>query len=640
MFSFKSLAGFGKLSHLATFIFILFVLTGSLFAESNDSSPTNTDTRNKYLDPVLVTPNRSAESLSRTGSAASYLSQDDFQRLGLSRMIDAVSWMPGLSVAKTGSFGANASVFMRGGRSGSTLFLIDGIPLINPGNASRLPSIEHLSLAGLESIEVLRGSQALLYGSDGLAGVVNLITKKPSGKEISGSYRLEAGSFGTLIQQLSLGGTKGFFDYQVSGFHEYSDGVSKAKQTNVGTNALFDTDPYLNLGASGKFGISFKPGLRLGLEGGYEKYTVNYDTSAYQDGTNKEEGNDVSFRARFDQEVLDVWKFKTAYDLHYNSNTFSSGFRHYAMFQNRIALGMHSIDAGVDAFHESTSYATNGANAYDLGLYANYGFKAPQWFSATAVGRLDIHKEFGAFLTGGATLSLLAPFGLKARAAIGTGLKVPSLYQLYVSDPFTVGNKKLKPEQSFSLDGGIGYMLSNIFTVNAGVFRTEYSNLIDYVSAYPAASTYSNRSYVIAYGFESEVKVTPIKELTFGANYTYSVSEDQLETNAAYKPLLRQPKHRGGIFGNLRLWDRLEIEANIAFTGESRDQVFGSAPFYLTTDVTNAGYALVGARVSFDATPNVRLQVRGDNLFDVDYTTVAGYGNPGRAFYGGVEIKF
>ncbi|MBL8992079.1 MAG: TonB-dependent receptor, partial [Spirochaetia bacterium] len=185
MASFKSLAAFA-----AKNLIVLGALAGALFADSNDSTPsTNTDTRNKYLDPVLVTPNRSAESLSRIGSSASYLSQDDFQRLGLSRMIDAISWMPGISISKTGAFGANASVYMRGGKNGSTLFLVDGIPLINPGNASRLPSLEHLSLADLEGIEVLRGSQGLLYGSDGMAGVVNLISKRTSGREITGSYR-------------------------------------------------------------------------------------------------------------------------------------------------------------------------------------------------------------------------------------------------------------------------------------------------------------------------------------------------------------------------------------------------------------------------------------------------------------------
>ncbi|MBL8993468.1 MAG: TonB-dependent receptor, partial [Spirochaetia bacterium] len=406
-------------------------------------------------------------------------------------------------------------------------------------------------------------------------------------------YRIEAGSFGTLIQQLSLGGTKGVFDYQVSGFHEYSDGVSKAKQTNFGTNALFDTDPYLNLGASGKFGISFIPGLRLGLEGGYRKYTVNYDAGSYQDGAYKEEGNDLSLRARFDQAVLDVWKFKTAYDFHFGSNTFSSGFRHFGMFQNQISLGWNSIDAGIDAYQESTSYVTNAVNAYGLGVSANYGFKAPQWFSATAGGRLDIHKEFGVFLTGRATAAFLAPFGLKAHGSIGTGFKVPSLYQLYAAETYIVGNKKLKPEQSFSLDAGLGYILSNIFVVDAGVFRTEYSNLIDYTFAVPAG-TYTNLSSVIAYGFEAEAKVTPVKELVFGVNYTYSVSEDQRETNAAYKQLQRQPKHKGGVFGNLRLFDRLEIHADLSLTGEAWDKSYGPGPFYITTDTTNAGYALVG----------------------------------------------
>lgn len=595
----------------------------------------------QVLPDMVVTPTGQEVASARIGHSVSVVTAEDINAHGWRTLPEALRAIPGLHISQSGAPGSTVGMVIRGSRSSQVLVLVDGVRLNDPSNPTREAEIATLDLNHVERIEVLRGPQSGLYGSDALAGVVNIVTRRAEEEGLTASGSIEAGSYRTWRTAATLHSGTDRVSAAASVAFTKSDGFSSANKRFPG-NEEDDGMESLNLSAS----VGLQATDSLYLEGRLQAILseVEYDNGggpfADADNLAKNEHILTGLRARigkkdatwqqtidmnlsyFDREFRDDWG-----RISYQGDMMDAEWRH------DVRIGKHHrVSAGVNARDErAKTDDLQRVSAYNIAVFlqdhATYG-------NADLVTglRYDQHEEFGGELTWRAAPSyLINKTGTRFRGSVGTGFKAPSLYQLYAPDVGwgAMGNPDLDPETSLAWDLGFEQsLLKNRLAAGVTYFASRVKDQIEFVNGY------ENVSQVDAKGVEVFMRWQPIDILRLTASYTRTEAEDR----DSGEDLIRIPKDRATLLADVQITPRLQWGTSLLYKGAFDDRYYDSSLFSVVDARVDSSIVV---NMSAHMTLNERVTVFGriDNLFDEEYEEIYGYGTAGRSGYAGIRVS-
>lgn len=609
-------------------------------------------------DEIIVIAMKTEIDKRESGASITVITEKEIEQRGKANVIDLLKDVPGLAIVRESDFGGKASVFIRGGKSGNALVLIDGVESNDPSNPDRSYDFANLTTDNVERIEVLRGPQSLLYGSGATGGVINIVSKRGMGKPRF-AVKAEAGSYSTFKESISVDGGSADAYYSFAASRNDSNGFSQAEKA-PGAADEPEKDGYHNTTLSSRLGVRVLNDAWLDFAIRYNDAQADIDDGGYTDDPNSlAYTKNLSANASIDQ-ILTRWWSHNLSAMYLDTlrrykdgasggvpediNSWYQGNQKKAEWRNIFTMGsLNKTIAGVEYRNDEVSlydhsdygygfgYSTSEINAKrvaNLGGYIVDHLRLfERWFTTAGV-RIDNHEEFGTHLSWQADTSLLLPFtGTRLKALYGTGFKAPSIYMLY--DP-NYGNEDLDPELSKSWEVGIEQPLAaDVVTVEVTYFDSKYTDMF---GTDPSFITI-NIGRVTVKGVESTFTLKPIKTLSLAATFTYMETENKDDGTE----LLRRPKYQASANLNWAFLPDGNINLSYSYVGE-RDDVWFEG--WTQNDVTLDAYNRLDIYASYWVIKNIQVFGRIENLADADYQNVAGFQTSGRSFYAGAKGVF
>lgn len=591
-------------------------------------------------DDIVVTASGIEQPRDEVGQAITVIDAETIEKRQTIDVIDLLATTPGVRVNRAGGTGSAASVSLRGAETTQTLVLIDGVKVNDPSGIGDGYDFGHLLTANIDRIEVLRGSNSVVHGSQAIGGVVSLTTAIPV-DGFAGKASAEYGYSDTLNAKADVSGTAGRVSGGIGAAWFRTDGISSAA---VGT----EKDGYKNFAGNARVKVAFSDALSLDLRGYYIHSDLDYD-SFFGVPTDSDDAakldqyigyaglNLALFDGRFTSRAAVTWLRNdrdyyfvrgTAPDYGYSGTNLRFEYQGVVtpVEQARLIFGYEHERPDYDffGFGSTDSQRANIDSVYALGVVQPFS-----GLSLTGGVRRDEHSQFGGATTLGANANYSPNGGATSfRASYGEGFKAPSLYQLY--DSFS-GNAALRPERSKSYDLGVDQSLAN---GRAVVSLTAFlRNTTDQINYDNATFTYGNIDRTRAKGIEATLALRPVDALNVTASYSYIDARDR-SGRAAFdgNRLPRRADHAVSLSADYDWSFGLSTGATLTLVGDSFDDAANLVPL--------DGYALAGIRASFPIGEHLEIYGRVDNLFDADYATAFNYGVYGRAAYGGIRAKF
>ena len=560
----------------------------------------------------------------------------DVQGADLTRVLQRA---PGVTFARNGGVGSFTGVRVRGAEAEQLLTIIDGVRMSDPASPGGGFDYGNLLTGNLDKVELLRGSNSTVWGSDAIGGVLVASTRADSTPAASAEY----GSRNTVSVNASGGLSNDDYFLGLSGSYFRTDGFSAAAS---GT----EDDGFEQWAVNGQGRLYVSQSLELFARARLAQGDLDIDgfpAPAYLLADTLETQETRQFTgstgAVYDSGPLFLSAAYSFADTD-RDNFDDSGAASFTSRgrSDRIALRGEWRPFGPFLLHfggenEWTSYATlydPGAKTRQAGAYAQGGI---EWrgINAHLGARVDDHADFGTQVSFGADAAWEFSRAWRLRASIGEGFKAPTLFQLH-SD---YGNLALTPEQSTSVDLGVAYgertMARQPVYAALTLYRRDTDNQIAYASCFGQTTgictnrpfgTYDNLARTRAQGVEAEVWARPAQSVSLGAAFTFTHAEDR----TTGRDLARRPRHSATLTGEWQALDRLQLGADVRIVSDSWDDAFNS--------VRLDGYELLTLRASFQATDEVEFFGRVENVWDEQYQTAAGYGTMGRAAYVGARL--
>ena len=618
------------------------------FAQNPQDPADQVDQEPRYiLDAVVVTAAKIETPLRQVSSSIAVITADDIERSSQNTVAGVLRDVGGLSMAQAGGTGKNASVFLRGAESSYALFLIDGIEVNDAMSPGRGYSPAHLTVDQVERIEVLYGSQSTLYGSDAIAGVVNIITKRGEGKpKIGASF--EGGALGTFRSRAGLSGGTDSYQYAIDGSFLNARGISANALGNM------EEDGYRNTTVGGRFGATPAANASVDLTFRYTDGRADIDNGAGPGGDDPNRVNSSWQLFVRPSATLESWSQRWKQTLGYSlvdhsreddnpvdenqetaSNSTFDARLHKIDWQNTLMLsGGNTLVFGAETETEQGESESKGRfpskfdrrTARMTGVYLQELLQYGNALFATLGVRADHHSRYGSKITYSiAPNAYFETSGIRIKGAYGTGYKAPSLFQLYSS----FGDSTLQAGTSKSWEAGLEQYLSDQKLV-AGVtyFDNTFDNMVGWDSE---TSSYKNVFKATSRGLELTGRYVGIAGTSLRAFYTLTDSKD----HESDEQLLRRPRHSGGIVLDQRVRQGVDLNLSFRLSGERRDNDFSTWP---ATPVTLDGYGIVNVAANWKVTPNIQLFGRIDNLLNAEYEEILGYGTVGMTGYIGVKL--
>jgi len=611
------------------------------------------------LDQIVVTGARTPISLSRIGNAATVITREQIDRLQARYVADVLRTVPGFAISQSGGIGSQTQVRVRGAEANHILVLIDGVRANDPATGDEF-RWEYLTTSDIVRIEVVRGPQSALWGSDAVAAAVHIVTQRNTAAPKMHAY-VERGSHAT--SNIGLGGSMGAERWSLNGGIEYLD-TNGTNISRIGDEE--DGSDITTFSLGGRFLASDTLTLdaRIRAVDAYSQYdpTDFFVTGLPTDGdlaTRSEtiyasvggmyRRPDSRFTHRLSSRYFDSDN-RNLVDGSEDSSSASD--RMTFMYQADISLGDHRLSLALE--HEATSFEQRGQIVFgdpnqdqDMGVtsvVADFEAAMSDRLTWLFSMRFDDNSEFEDAVTGRASVSYLLSDSTTLRANVGTGQKNPTFTERFGFFPGQfVGNAALDPEKSTSYEIGVDHTFSNDrWSVSATVFHQNLEDEINGFAFDPV--TYLFTAENIAgdserRGIEIGASWQASDRFDVGASYTYT---DASEQDAAGIDVteLRRPRHSGNLAMNYRSaserW-RANLSAN--YGGSRKDQFF--PPFPQPSEiVTLKNYWLVDLAIHFQLNEAITVFARGANLLDEDFEQVYGYQTPGRTAYLGLRTNF
>jgi vitamin B12 transporter len=604
------------------------------------------------LPPVVVGATLLPTPAAQLGSSVTLITAQDIQEKQYRTLPEILFEAPGLNVVQSGSPGGQTSVFIRGTNANHTKVLIDGIDVSDPSSPNNAFDFSQLLASDIARVEILRGPQSGLYGSDAIGGVINITTRTGSGPpHVHGM--VEGGSFNTFNQSAGLSGSLNRFTYNFDFFHGHT-GETQITPPNLAVPGRpLNTDYDDNKTFGGKVDARLTDNFDVGA---VMRYADTFLQSTSDDflGPEAIPSNSINhdlFTRGFAHLVLFDGIFDQTLGLgytHYHRNFFDpnpctlafgndpstfDGARTKLDWKGVIKLtpgetlvlgAEHQID------HASDTTPVDAEITNDAGFIELQSNIGDRFFNALNV-RYDGNSAYGGHATFREAPSYLIPeTGTRLKGSVGTGFKAPSLDELFESFPAFgfFANPNLKPETSLGYDLGFEQSLWNKQVAFGGTyFHNDIDNLIQ-----STATTYENIGHATTYGAESFVSYTPWETLTFRADYTYTLANDEV----THTELLRRPKHKVSLTGKWQVTDALSFTATGVYTGAWADiNRSGSV-----TGLHSTPYTLINLAGNYDFGNGLTFFTRINNLLDRVYQDPIGFQHQGFGIFAGVRIAF
>ena len=628
------------------------------------------------IGEVVVTANKTPTEKAKVGSTVYVVTKKDMDKQSLPTLNDYLTLVPGLHVASPGGMGQESSLSMRGADKKYIKTLFNGIDISDPTSTQVQTPYQNLLVGGVGSVEVLKGSQSTLYGSDAIAGVIGISTlagiEPGIHQEISG----EAGSFNTWRGGYSLTGANdtgkvalGIYGLDTAGISAALVNGAPAVDSNP---SRLERDGFqdFNINFAGEKQITdyfsvFGAALYINAKGDYDDAaTWNSITNSYvppEDNVlNTFNTTQKAARLGFNLDLLDS-RLKNTFSIQASQidrsldsvsaaygpfNGDYHGIRTKAEYQgsfeaNQWLFLQYGADYEKQSAHTTNNYGTNTKKSFDVGGIWGQATVTPiENLALTGGLRHDEDSRFGGHTSYRGTASyLFEDIGTRLHASIGSGFRSPSLYESnYVSYITTVPLPKLDPEESFSWDIGIEQkFLEDRIVAGLTYFQLNTKNLIDYdygQDTYVQVPGTTHRS-----GVEASLAWSVNSWLDLGASYTYTHTR---QPDGERRP--RIPEHDIAISATVRPAERWTITgvAHAVLNTEDIVQVGQDPATFapITALKPLNDYVLLDAKVSYKPTEATELYVRGENLLNQKYELVRGYGTPGLGVFAGFKATF
>lgn len=600
---------------------------------------------------IIVTASRVVSEARQIGSAVTVITQQDLEQGQVTFLKDVLQDLAGVQVT-TDRPGDLTSVSIRGSDNDQMLWLIDGIRLGDPSGISTQFQPDHLVSRDIARMEVLRGNQSSLYGSDAIGGVINIITQRATEEGIRFNAEGEAGSHGTVNGGASVLGKSGALDFRLTATGYRHDGPSLADpRTGKASSPVTENDEYWRYGLSGRVGVAISDTLSLQAIGFWQKamsdlddaasydYLTgdifsadNFDTVKKREYAGALQANFVSLDRKFKAEAsISRYVSRGLYAGLYNrpQGDLYKGTMDYANLNLGYDGGMWSVAAGVNWQQEESRQITNYSGIFNEKIETKAAFgelalHPVENLTLTGAARIDDNSMFGGFDTYRGTIAYVVPGALgadsvKFRASYGTGAKAPGLYQLF--DP-TYGNADLKAETSRGGDIGMD-MNFDRFAAQISWFFNKTKNEIGWDDIYRQYGR-TRKS-----GVEVALVLTPADWINIRQSFTYLDAKSDADNDGRYLDMGR-PRHSGSTSVTLTPAERLTLTARARYRDRNDSSYGGSTPSYAVVD-------LLG---SYGITDRVEVYGRVVNLFDKWYQMSYGTNTLGLSAYGGVRVSF
>ena len=635
-------------------------------------------------EPILV---------DQTTASVSVITKDEIDARQSVMVTDALLFAPGVAIGRTGPEGGTASTFLNGGNSNFTKVLVDGTPINPPGGAVDFSS---LSLDNIDKVEIVRGAESAIYGTDAVSGVIQLFTHRGETRIPEFSVFAEGGNFSSGRGGGQLSGLLGAFDYSAAASYLSTDGQ--------GPN-----DAFINRTESGNFGyrISDNDQLRLTVRNndstaGIAGQTVFEPPSLYQ----RYVQHIFSANGRWDFATGNHWRHEISggesYTYQNTNNPLQSFFatdpnafcpqtnptavataefcdftgesrfqynRANVTAQTSYVLANFAVTAGYEYEVENaflTSIDVPHARRNNQGGYLDFRYRPQRRISLNFGGRAEANANFGTRVVprAGAAVALRYGKGFWGdtlyRVFYGQGIKEPRFDQTFGDNFGDFGNPSLRPEESKTTTTGIEQKLLNDRILLSGeFFYSRFYNIVsfEFCTANPPPDTGNNCGITIpgagpdfGYFFNTDIaraqglnlagQAKLARWLNLAGNYTYDdslVIKSPNSSDPSEIPgnrLLRRPANSGSLTLN-SYFRRLNVTLGGYFTGVRTDSDFLGLGF-----TRNPGYARFDLASSYLLGHGVSLYVRAANLFDKQYQDALGYPALGRDVHAGVRYTF
>lgn len=664
----------------ATFsVFLSLAFSASALAQATLSR-----TNERVLE-ITLTANRLPTAIQRTGSSVTVIPRAEIERSNPTSLLDVLRSVPGVSLTEAGGPGGTSDIRLRGGNPNHTLVLIDGVRINDPAQASGEFDASIIAPSLIERIEVLRGPQSALYGSDAIGGVVNIITRRGRSQP-SFSLGIEVGSYGTISTVGSAAGTVGAWNFAFSGTAQRADGFSRygyriarlsnANNINGIRGGAFEADGFRRLGGYGRIGYDPGTGFRFELSAISVETRADTDAGSglaspgattFPDTASSATRwlNQISTKAEID--TLDgalthsLQLFASRTERNFVNSTLSRtgavlretrttsdfiGDRLGTEHQTTLRMRQFgSLIAGARFERESAdTFSTNvlpiggprirnvGARQDTVSAFGLWQLPIGERLNVSLGARHDKVGDGRGFSTWRMTTAYqLFETGTVIRASAGTGAKAPTIFQRFA----LVGTPDLRPEFSTGIDAGFDQSLLNgRIRLSFTAFHNNIRDLVQFNSsagclAQTASRCYFNVDRAVTSGLEIGARAEIIEGwLSTTAAYTYLHAKD----DATNLTLQRRPQHTGRAALQWTPLPKLMIEPSVTLVSErfsrsnERDKLSPFARFDVAT--------------SYQINETWKASLRVENITNAHYQDVYNFGTTGRAAYGGLTATW
>ena len=631
-------------------IIISFLAGAIFFASDLHAQPLSTPADTLFLDDVVVMGTKIPLSLRETTRPVMIIGRRQIERGSSRDFSQLLHQQSGVRVNNSqGTPSGNQSLFMQGAGGEYSLILIDGKPVRDPSGVGGAIDLRLLPLHNIEQVEVLKGNQSALYGSDALAGVINIITQQPQPDKMTGVGSLSYGAYNTFGSTVGVNGSPHErFSYNFHVNRESSDGISAAADPTGEGN--FERDGFTHQSVYGSVKIQLSDRFRISPGFSYSDYDGDYDADAFVDAPNTFGITmfNPSVQSRFEG---DTFTLNSNYSYTKTDRIFSSEFGDdeyegrfhnldhflsYELLENVTVLGGFEYQhRSMPDFEDFESRLTDSS----ISPYTTAILRDIAGFSTELGYRLNSHSEYGRNSSFNISPAYQMSENLKIFAAFGTGFKAPTLNELF--GPFGP-NTVLDPETSREYRLGFeSYLLNQTLKISGNLFNRKIDDLI----VYTFDPGYINRDREKTTGIDLSANWLATSSITLGAFYNY-LSGETLTLNDSGSVLesdglIRKPKHNAGFKLSFHFLENIFVQLDGEVVGDRTDLFFDPENNFMPEEIKLDSYVLINLFAEYSLF-NEKVSVYGKvrNLLNSDFTEVYGFNTMGVHAQGGVRVRF
>jgi vitamin B12 transporter len=617
----------------------------------------------KTLDEVIVTANKFPQKQSETGKVIIVIDKATLEKSEGKTVAQILNEQAGVVVnGSLNNLGTNQTVYVRGAGSGRTLITIDGVPVNDPSLIDNSFDLNLISVNNIERIEICKGAQSTLYGSDAIAGVINIITVDPNIiKPLNLKATLAGGSYGTYKYNLQLfGKLANKLVYNIRYTHLNSGGFSAAYDSTGKMN--FDKDGYHNNALTGNVAWDVSHQFTLKGFAQYSYYKTGLDASAFTDAkdynsTNKNLMLGTGFIYKISgTTITGNYYYNTSkrylledsvFGQYYYNDHFNGKSQYVELLANsKLGDGftwLNGADYHYSSMNELSNYGKfDDTSVNQKSIFSSLFYSGKSGFNAELGGRFNHHSRYGNNFTYTINPSFVINNKWKIYTSVSSGFKAPSLYQLYSA----YGDPNLKAEKSTSYEGG--FQFDNA-VVNSRVtyFYRKISGGLDYDYV---KNVYFNFDKEEDQGIEWENKIRISKTFSVSANYTLLKAKEETQSRTAYafdpttyaysfnsdttyRYSLRKPTNTINVALNIQPTKNWLLHVSAHYESKRYDAV------YATSDVALKSFVIFNAYTEYNFDKKIKLFIDAKNITNKKFFTIYGYNSIPAEFMAGIVLK-